>query len=646
MKNTYLNRDAETFLADLPEAEREWAQVVIGELKRRYPMADHWTTGGAEFKYVDIRIGRKAMGKKAGQPVFYLRQGNVRQGKPVSLLVNAKARMEESDLELSSHSAPGVEQIRGWFDTYKLSETGYARLEGSGLSPSDYVGFDTSDERSADEDANAPVLPEAQQPVQALNRILYGPPGTGKTYRTVSEALTIIEHTDAPAGDFDVQKKRFDSLRAEGRIAFVTFHQSFSYEDFIEGIRAEAVDGQLSYKVKDGIFKKMAIAAMYQSPDEAGPGVALEFDVLYDAFLGEVAAMLPYSLTSARGGELTVNSINTNGTVNLTHPGRNVPQGVSRARMRKLYKAYPNLAAIEGKPVTNVIVPVIGGANITAYWAVLNALLGYKERDKDELAEAAMEALSADLDTDYEQIKRRVLAGDTLAPNGKPYVLIIDEINRGNMSRIFGELITLIEPSKRAGRRETAEVQLPYSNERFSVPSNLYIVGTMNTADRSLAVVDTALRRRFDFIEMMPEPGQLKDKKIGAGAAEVDLIRMLNTINLRIEHLYDREHMIGHSFFMGLTEDSNLADLALIFKNNILPLLEEYFFEDWEKIGKILGNAGIHEIQPAAKLGFSHSRKVYRRDLSKLQHAATYQAIYREFDKLSTGAVAMVVENG
>jgi 5-methylcytosine-specific restriction protein B len=225
-------------------------------------------------------------------------------------------------------------------------------------------------------------------------------------------------------------------------------------------------------------------------------------------------------------------------------------------------------------------------------------------------------------------------------PNGKPYVLIIDEINRGNMSRVFGELITLIESSKRAGSAEAIEVALPYSNERFSVPGNLYIIGTMNTADRSLAVVDTALRRRFDFIEMMPNPDELIIKDISG----VDLVRMLKCINMRIEHLYDREHTIGHSFFMSLTEKSTIADLATIFKNNVLPLLEEYFYEDWEKIGKILGNSGIYELQPSTNLGFAHSSKIYRRNMKRLGLAATYQSIYKQFEEEPATAVSL--DNG
>jgi 5-methylcytosine-specific restriction protein B len=159
-------------------------------------------------------------------------------------------------------------------------------------------------------------------------------------------------------------------------------------------------------------------------------------------------------------------------------------------------------------------------------------------------------------------------------------VLIIDEINRGNVSRILGELITLIEPSKRAGQPEALEVTLPYSKERFSVPANLYLIGTMNTADRSLAGLDIALRRRFSFIEMPPRPDLLD----GVVIEGVNVGKLLRVMNERIELLFDRDHCLGHAYFMPLLETPTLEALGQIFRTSILPLLQEYFFEDWQRI--------------------------------------------------------------
>lgn len=274
------------------------------------------------------------------------------------------------------------------------------------------------------------------------NLILYGPPGTGKTYETVLYALAIVENKPVE----DVKKEysdyddyitkampKYQDYLKKGQIKFITFHQSYSYEEFIEGIKPNVKnEGALTYKLEDGCFKKFC-----------------------------------------------------------------------------------------------------------------------NDTKKD-----------------------------------RKYVFIIDEINRGNISRIFGELISLIEDGKRLGDPEERKVILPYSNTEFGVPNNVYIIGTMNTADRSIALLDTALRRRFDFFELLPNVDLLN----GISIEGIDIAILFKTINNRIEELLDREHTIGHSYFLKLRDESNqnLQALGKIFKNEIIPLLQEYFFDDYSKIIIIL----------------------------------------------------------
>ena len=300
------------------------------------------------------------------------------------------------------------------------------------------------------------------------NMILYGPPGTGKTYITATYAVLICGwYTLDTLKNMNHSKimEIYHELEQEGRIGFTTFHQSYGYEDFIEGIRP--------------VLDKEKTDAQNQSEEQKS----------------EKPRNLEYTMEAG------------------------------------VFKAFCEKA----------------------------------EKSK------------------------------------KPYVFIIDEINRGNISRIFGELITLIEESKRKGEADERSVILPYSGLPFSVPSNVYIIGTMNTADRSIALLDTALRRRFSFVEMMPDTEVLKDIKIEvpempdtvdkkAGKSTIDIQKLLEIINQRIEVLYDREHTIGHAYFCGLKKTATLDGLKNVFKKSVLPLLQEYFFDDYEKIAMVLGD--------------------------------------------------------
>ena len=278
-----------------------------------------------------------------------------------------------------------------------------------------------------------------------LNAILFGPPGTGKTWEAVSYAVAIMDgkgREELAELERKNVKQRFEALKNAGRVEFVTFHQNYAYEDFIEGIRPRLNDDDLTYELHHGIFKQISSHA----------------------------------------------------------------------------------------------------------------------RDSNER-----------------------------------HVLIIDEINRGNIAKIFGELITLIEPSKRLGGEDRTEVTLPYSGKRFGVPSNLYVVGTMNTADRGIALLDTALRRRFDFIEMMPDLRHVDRNMDG-----VDGHAMLKAMNEHITAHLDREHQIGHTYLIGVKSLENLAEA---FQHRIMPLLQEYFYDDWTKIRSVLdGNPFIREVQTSIRM--------------------------------------------
>ncbi|VVM57441.1 McrB family protein [Pseudomonas fluorescens] len=229
------------------------------------------------------------------------------------------------------------------------------------------------------------------------------------------------------------------------------------------------------------------------------------------------------------------------------------------------------------------------------------------------------------------------------------YAMVIDEINRGNISKIFGELITLIEVDKRKGGEYEVTLTLPYSNKPFSVPSNVDVIGTMNTADRSLALVDTALRRRFEFIELMPEPSVLAEITVSEGGHTLHLDKLLTALNLRIEALYDREHAIGHAYFTSLkniASEERFKALGGIFKTRIIPLLEEYFFEDWQKIRLVLGDNQksadmlqfVQELKadslPKDLFGANHGldeyslRPQYRLNADALHHPQAFIEIY------------------
>lgn len=402
-----------------------------------------------------------------------------------------------------------------------------------------------------------------------LNQILFGPPGTGKTYNSINKAIEIINPSFDLSQDRGKVKKEFDQLVAEGQIVFTTFHQSTSYEDFIEGIKPKIDEDanenkQVIYEIEDGIFKRLVEKAKKVKTTSKEVIENYSFDDAWDDLVNEAQKDLEnntplfLSIQTPNLG-LKIIEITERGNLKLKpiYSEDAKEYTVSYSRAKKLQEAFPDLSVV--KNIDKEFRAVIGGSNSTAYWAILNYI---------------NQKISSNSKVINQESKLPAL----------PHVLIIDEINRGNVSQIFGELITLIEKDKRIGNEEALEVILPYSKEKFGVPANLYIIGTMNTADRSVEALDTALRRRFSFTEMMPDEKVIIDKNF----TDYDRVAILQKINQRIEVLLDRNYTLGHSYFIK-------EDFKNSFENEIIPLMQEYFYNDYGKIGLVLGKGFVRE---------------------------------------------------
>ncbi|OSZ81161.1 hypothetical protein CAP36_07975 [Chitinophagaceae bacterium IBVUCB2] len=449
-----------------------------------------------------------------------------------------------------------------------------------------YLG--NNDENEMD---NNEVQPNNNIIDMALNTILYGPPGTGKTYSTIDKALEILnEDIQLPR---EIRKQVFAEYQKQGRIYFTTFHQNMAYEDFIEGIKPISPnedDEFLKYEIQDGLFMRACVEATYsylQTENLNNNVIAnyLDFNSLFDALYDRISAAGSEQLTTRSEVQVTA-TITSQGNFAIRHGGgREKPYTVSRDRLSVLFEQFPNPDEINN--ITNEFRQVIGGCNSTAYWSVLKAIANLRdEQAGDEIQPQQV----AERNLSYEEkkiiVKKYWETRDiNLITNKKleSFVFIIDEINRGNVSQIFGELITLIEDDKRLGKPEVLHVDLPYSKHPFAVPPNLYIIGTMNTADRSVEALDTALRRRFIFEPKMPKPDELLNV-----AGPVNLQTLLTTINNRLTILKDSDHTIGHAW---LWEVDSIDKLKAVFANKILPLLQEYFYNDYEKLGLVLGDA-------------------------------------------------------
>lgn len=459
---------------------------------------------------------------------------------------------------------------------------------------------------------------------KSTNRIFYGPPGTGKTYRTAWEAVRLCDG-ETP-DDREQLMRRYAELEREGRIGFVTFHQSFSYEDFVEGLRPETtasdVSGSAGFRLqpRKGVLREMAALADQArlaggTPQRAG-GLELSGRRFWKMGLGAIGtedhiyyeAIKDAYVILGWGGEFDwsdpayADIAAVRAKWAEIGPPDSAPSNVSQLH---LFRSVVSKGDIIIVPFGNTAFRAIG--EVTGDYAYMpSADAGYNHRRNVKWLLVLDSPLPSDsvvegdftMRTLYELNSRRIrleavsrllggagnaettASGDVVVPS---FVLVIDEINRANISKVFGELITLIEADKRLGTKNEVRVRLPYSGEVFGMPANLHIIGTMNTADRSIALLDTALRRRFTFEEIMPEPELLQESARRTG---VNLVSILRTMNDRIEYLFDRDHQLGHAFFMAC-EDR--YDVDAVMRDRVIPLLQEYFFEDWSRLAMVLG---------------------------------------------------------
>ncbi len=473
--------------------------------------------------------------------------------------------------------------------------------------------------------------------MNARNTILYGPPGTGKTYLSLQKAVAKAERlTEAEAAQKyssrPALREQFGQYQQQGRIAFVTFHPSFSYEDFVEGIKPFKNErNELYYDIEDGIFKQIcynATYALYQTQQQqhlpkAGETGRKNFDSLYFEFLDYLKRMMQEGskeviFETVRQKPVYLESTNKNDTLQFRYPQGKRTYGITKSVMGKLYRHFGHQETI---PAADTDFRQIAGSNRSLYLAVFHRLKAFEEtRNQTYNYILNSRPLHGSSSTEqYLHMKSILSRFDMSALSPEDYVqadhfvLIIDEINRGNIAGIFGELITLLEEDKRAGMSEALQTVLPYSRERFSVPPNLSVIGTMNTADRSIETIDTALRRRFFFQEIRPQPALLRtpvdpEAAKASVAAEAEAVYdkkqpdlpldvLLEVLNLRLEKLLDREHTIGHGYFLPVLQaDDPWQKLQQVFYQQIIPLLQEYFFSDETKIAWVLGEAFVEQI--------------------------------------------------
>lgn len=450
------------------------------------------------------------------------------------------------------------------------------------------------------------------------NIIYYGPPGTGKTYITARKAVEIVDG-QAPT-DREAIMRRFAELRDLGQVEFLTFHQSYSYEEFVEGIRPVISDADesggenkhIAYECRSGVLRNICSMA-------AGASARSKSAFEFDPKTTNVWKMSLGNTRNSNDAEIYEDAIE-NGVVTLGYgkgldfAGCDTVDAVSaklREKAPEIADNDYNITAVNTFKNSMQLGDLVVVSDGNRKFRAIGRLTGeyrFVPRNRHQQVRPVEWLLVLEDSLPHERILRNVFSQQTIyclrdhvlkpdalrellsgnvSASPPPHVLIIDEINRGNIAKILGELITLLEPDKRIGAANEVRVTLPYSGDTFGVPANLYVIGTMNTADRSIALIDTALRRRFRFEEMMPDSNVLR-QHVGEGGFVngVDVAALLDRINERIELLYDRDHMIGHAYFLKVHDLVGLRD-AFVYR--VIPLLQEYFYGDWTRVALALG---------------------------------------------------------
>lgn len=423
-----------------------------------------------------------------------------------------------------------------------------------------------------------------------LNQIFYGPPGTGKTYKTILESAKIITQNELL--NYSLAQSVFNE-NLKDKIEFITFHQNYSYEDFIQGLRPDIEEKALSFNRADGVFAKMVTNALFEyykvyqnKQKQVTDTVDVKID-LNDAFIEFFNSLEKgQEFETKTGAKIKVDNFTDRQNIEFRPVNGVKSYLVSSNRLLKLYKEYDDINKIER--VHEDIREAIGGCNSSIYYVALREFINFLEKYKESVDEFVDEVEEYD-DISYRR-KKELLSNFTLeelrsiSVNEVPnYVIIIDEINRANISRVFGELITLIEKDKRSHGNIPLSATLP-SGEKFIVPSNLYIIGTMNTADKSIALLDIALRRRFEFKAMYP-----KYTIEGKTIHKAEFLKKLNELIVKSGKGHD--FTIGHSYFM--CDDNETFDFENTINNKVIPLMLEYYMNAEEEVKKILKEAGV-----------------------------------------------------